>query len=228
MLGSVSSSMTSCHAVSFTAGCGRAAAARAALRLPAAVGSRSASASMNGVASPVVVDVARGRQRGDDAPPQVGVDGQPGQPVLGRVGVQQRGQHGDVPQRQHRGAQRVDVGQLVVRSRLGGAGQLQQPVGEQRPALRSRPSPDRRTSAARSAPAAAAAAPRRPRSRRPRPPRPARRSRGPSARPHASSPTPPTRPACGGAVRRCRRCASAPSAATPGPAAASSRSGRRR
>ena len=64
---------------------------------------------------PVVVDVARGRERGDDAPPQVGVDGQPGQPVLGgRVsllfaraliaGVQQRGQHGDVPQRQHRRA----------------------------------------------------------------------------------------------------------------------------
>ena len=94
---------------------------------------------MNGVCRPVGVDVAGGGQRGDDAPPQVGVDDQAGQPVLGGVGVEQRGQHGDMAKREHRRAQRVDVGQLVVRARLGGAGQLQQSVGEQRPALCARP-----------------------------------------------------------------------------------------
>ena len=52
MLGSVSSSMTVVHAFSLTADCGRAAAAWAPCRLPAAVGSRCTSASMNGVAGP--------------------------------------------------------------------------------------------------------------------------------------------------------------------------------
>jgi hypothetical protein len=50
MLAIVSSSITCCQAASLTASCGRAADAAAALRLPAAVGSRCASASMNGVA----------------------------------------------------------------------------------------------------------------------------------------------------------------------------------
>ena len=52
MFGSVSSSITSVHARSLTATCGRAADAAAACRLPAAVGSRCTSASMNGVSGP--------------------------------------------------------------------------------------------------------------------------------------------------------------------------------
>ena len=52
MFAIVSSSMTCCHAASLKAAWGRAADAAAALRLPAAVRSCAASASMNGVAGP--------------------------------------------------------------------------------------------------------------------------------------------------------------------------------
>ena len=139
MLASASSSVTVVHADSLTAACGRAAAACAPSRLPAAVGSRWTSASMNGVCRAVGVDLARGGQRRDDPPAQIGVDRQPGQAQLGGIVVEQIGQHRHVPRRQHRCAQRVDERQLMIRTRRRGAGQLQQPVGERRPALRLRP-----------------------------------------------------------------------------------------
>ena len=118
----------------------------------------------------VTVDVARGRERGHDAPPQVGVDGQARQAVVGRIGVEQCGEHGDVTQREHRGAQGVDVGQLVVRSGFGAAGQLEQPVGEGRPAVRAGPVRVGVGAAARSAPASGVVAPHRLRFRRGRRP----------------------------------------------------------
>ena len=51
---------------------------------------------MNGVGT-VGVDVARSRQRGDDAPAQIGVHDQPDRPSVGRIVVQQRGKHIRVP-----------------------------------------------------------------------------------------------------------------------------------
>ena len=107
---------------SLTCSCGRAAAACAPCRLPAAVGSRCTSASMNGVAgpsastTPAVASAVTIRQRRS-----VSID-EAGQAQLGGVAVEQRRQHLDVPRRQHRRAQRVDERQLVIRSGLARRG----------------------------------------------------------------------------------------------------------
>ena len=96
MLANVSSSITCCHAASFTAAWGRAADACAAFRLPAAVGSRCASASMNGVSgpsastSPAAASAVTIRQRRSVS------TSRPGKPELGGFVVQQVGQHRDV------------------------------------------------------------------------------------------------------------------------------------
>ena len=63
------------------------------------------------------VDLARGGQRGDDPPAQVGIDGQAGQADLGRISVEQFAQHLGVPGLQPRAGERVDEGELVIRTR---------------------------------------------------------------------------------------------------------------
>src|SRR5690606_37626713 len=83
----------------------------------------------------VGVDQSGRRQGGDDAPAQVGVDGETGQSGAGGVGVEQGGQHVGVPRVELGAGQRVDEGELVIRPGLGGAGQFEQPVGEGGPAL---------------------------------------------------------------------------------------------
>ena len=83
----------------------------------------------------VSVDAAPGRQCGDDPPPQIGVDLKSGQAALGRIAVEQVGQQHEMVSREHGRAQRVDVCQLMVRARVGRSGQLQQTVGECRPAM---------------------------------------------------------------------------------------------
>ena len=85
------------------------------------------------------IQVAAGGQRGHDAPAQIGVDHQTRQVHRCGFVVQQRRQHGDVVRRQHRRAQRIDERQLMVRTRGRLACQVQQPVAERRPAVRSRP-----------------------------------------------------------------------------------------
>ena len=64
----------------------------------------------------------------------------PGRTDLPRgIVAEQVGQDHHVPGRQHRRAQCVDERQLVIRSRLRGARQFQEPVGECRPAFVDRP-----------------------------------------------------------------------------------------
>ena len=158
-LASVSSSMTSCHVRLLDR---QLRARRRGLRgVPPARGSRiTFGLSVDERCLRAVrVDDARGGQRGDDAPAQVGVDHQTGHVHRCGFVVQQRRQHGDVVRRQHRRAQRVDERQLMVRARRRLARQVQQ-LHLRTPASRSRPpSRDRRRSRARSAPATADAAP---------------------------------------------------------------------
>lgn len=84
----------------------------------------------------VGADGPRPRERGQEAPAQVGVDGEPVQADRGGLGtVVQRPQRLDLGAPQGGRGQRVDEGELEVRAGLGRAGQPQQAR-----ASRSRPS----------------------------------------------------------------------------------------